>query len=445
MHRRAFLGSAAASFAFLPALPQVPYASLGAMGSSPQPQPAVGGLSPEVFAAWLADFRVRAAAAGLPPDFLTLELAGLAPDPTAVAQDARQPEFSKPVSAYLAVAVSDGQVSAGRAHRQAAWLDPVALRYGAPAGVLVAIWGMESAYGRLQGDHDIVRAFATLAAQGRRREWAEGQLLVTLKLIASGGATRDQLKGSWAGAMGQTQFTPEDYVRYAVDADGDGVRDIWRSAPDALGSSANFLKVKAGWRLGEGWQREVTTPAGFDYALVEAPARPWADWAALGVRTADGEVLRPADRQAPAQLLMPMGWRGPAILVFPNHFAIRAYNNSVSYALAVGLLAQEVDGGSGLLRPWPEDRPTTEADRRAAQLALSRAGFDPGAIDGVLGSGVRRAARSWQQARGLPADGYLSYDLIQRLKSEAGPVPSFAPAPSALPSAPGLSGGGAPL
>lgn len=439
MDRRAFLG-ATASFAFMPALPQVSYTSLGPMGSGPQP--VAGGLSPQVFAAWLADFQVRAAATGLPPDFLKLELAGLSPDPTAVAQDARQPEFSKPISAYLAAAVSDGQVSAGRAHRQAPWLDAVASRYGAPAAVLVAIWGMESAYGRLQGDHDIVRAFATLAAQGRRRQWAEGQLLATLKLIADGGATRDQLVGSWAGAMGQTQFTPEDYVRYAVDADGDGVRDIWRSAPDALGSSANFLRVKAGWRLGEGWQREVRAPAGFDYAQVEAPARPWADWAALGVRTADGLPLRAADKAAPAQLIMPMGWRGPAILVFPNHFAIRAYNNSVSYALAVGLLAQAVDGGGGLLRPWPEDRATSVDDRRAAQLALSRAGFDPGPVDGVLGAGVRRAARGWQQARGLPADGYLSYDLIQRLKSEAGPTPSF---PPGAPSSPGLSGQASPL
>ncbi len=415
MHRRTFF-SLAAGGAFLPTLAQVPYTSLGALGGGA----AAPGLTPAAFAAWLADFEARAAAAGLPADFLRLELAGLSPDPTALAQDARQPEFAKPISAYLAASVSEGQVSSGRAHRQAAWLDPVAGRFGAPAEILVAIWGMESGYGRVQGDHDVVRAFATLAAQGRRRAWAEGQLLVTLRLIASGGATRDQLRGSWAGAMGQTQFTPEDYVRYAVDADGDGARDIWRSAPDALGSSANFLREKAGWRLGEGWQREVRAPAqGFDYALVEAPARPWAEWRAAGLVTADGASLRPADAAAPAQLLMPMGWRGPAILVFPNHFAIRAYNNSVSYALAVGLLAQRIAGGPGLLTPWPDDRPTSLDDRRDAQLALQRLGYDPGPIDGVLGAGVRRAARRWQAARGLPADGYLSWELIQRLRAEA--------------------------
>ena len=444
MHRRAFL-STAGSFALLPALPQVPYTSLGGLSSPP------GGLSAEAFAAWLTGFRARAEGAGLPADFLALELAGLTPDPAVVAQDTRQPEFSKPISAYMASAVSDGRVATGRAKRQAAsaWLDPVALRYGAPAQVLVAIWGMESGYGRTLGDHDVVRAFATLAAQGRRRAWAEGQLLVTLKLIATGGATRDQLRGSWAGAMGQTQFTPEDYVRYAVDADGDGVRDIWDSAPDALGSAANFLNVKAHWAMGQGWQREVRAPvSGFDYALVEAPARPWAQWAALGLRTADGAPVAPADLDAPAQLLMPMGWRGPAILAFPNHFAIRAYNNSVSYALAVGLLAQEIAGGGGLIQPWPEDRATSAADRTAAQLALQRAGFDPGPIDGVIGAGVRRAARGWQQARGLPADGYLSWELIQQLKAEgaAGGAPS-PPAPSS-PAAPveaGLSAGAAPL
>ena len=430
MHRRAFLGTAA-SFAVLPALPQTPYASLGALS------PAPGGQSGQAFAAWLEGFRARAAAAGLPPDFLALELAGLSPDPAVVTLDTRQPEFSKPISAYLAASVSEGQVSTGRAKRQAAspWLDRVALRFGAPAEVLVAIWGMESGYGRVLGDHDVVRAFATLAAQGRRREWAEGQLVTTLRLISSGAATRQQLRGSWAGAMGQTQFTPEDYVRYAVDADGDGVRDIWRSAPDALGSSANFLSRKANWRLGEGWQREVRVAPGFDYALVEAPARPWAEWAAAGVRTADGGALRPADQAAPAQLIMPMGWRGPGFLVFPNHFAIRAYNNSVSYALAVGLLADRVAGGGPLLQPWPDDRPTSLADRQAAQISLQRAGFDPGAIDGVLGAGVRRAARQWQQARGLPADGYLSYDLIQRLKAEAAagaapPAGLSGPAPS---------------
>ncbi len=429
MDRRAFLGTAA-SFAFLPALPQVPYTSLGAMG----PEGAVS-LTGAAFTQWLVDFRARAAAAGLPPDFLALELAGLAPDPTVVANDSRQPEFSKPVSAYLAASLAEGRVSAGREHRQVAWLDPVAQRFGAPSAILVAIWGMESGYGQVMGDHDVVRAFATLAAQGRRRAWAESQLITTLKLIASGDNTREQLTGSWAGAMGQTQFTPEDYVRYAVDADGDGRRDIWRSAPDALGSAANFLKVKAGWRLGEGWQREVTAPKGFDYMLVEAPARPWADWASAGLRTADGLPLRPADVAAPAQLLMPMGWRGPAILVFPNHFAIRAYNNSVSYALAVGLLAQRIEGGPGLLAPWPDDKPTSLDDRRAAQLALARLGYDPGAIDGVLGAGVRRAARQWQQSRGLPTDGYLSWELLQRLRAEA----------AGAPAAPALSGAGSPL
>ncbi|MBE7218945.1 MAG: lytic murein transglycosylase, partial [Caulobacteraceae bacterium] len=417
--------------AFVPALPQVPYSSLGSMG----PEGATT-LTDAAFTQWLADFRARAAAQGLPDDFLALELAGLRPDPTVVANDSHQAEFSKPISAYLATAVAEGQVSAGRAHRQAAWLDPVALRFGAPAEVLVAIWSMESGYGRVLGDHDVVRAFATLAAQGRRRAWAEGQLVTTLKLIASGSNTREQLTGSWAGAMGQTQFTPEDYVKYAVDADGDGQRDIWGSAPDALGSAANFLKTKAGWRLGEGWQREVIAPSGFDYTLVEAPARPWSDWSAAGLRTADGLPLRPADQAAPAQLLMPMGWRGPAVLVFPNHFSIRAYNNSVSYALAVGLLAQRIGGSPGFLRPWPDDRPTSLDDRRAAQLALARLGYDPGAIDGVLGAGVRRAARQWQASRGLPADGYLSYDLIQRLKAEA--------SSAAIP-APGLSGAAAPL
>lgn len=436
MHRRAFLSTALGS-AVVPALPQVPYTSLGALPGGARVGEA--GVTAADFQAWLAGFRAKATAQGLPADFLALELAGLSPAPEVVAADAHQPEFSKPISDYLASAVSAGQVSGGRAKRNStsAWLDPSAVRYGVAAEVLVAIWGMESAYGRVQGDHDVVRAFATLAAQGRRRDWAESQLVSTLKLIAAGTATREELRGSWAGAMGQTQFTPQDYAAYGADGDGDGHVDIWNSAPDALASSANFLRRKAAWRTGQGWAREVAVPrAGFDYALADADAKPWAHWRALGVVTADGGALRPADQAEPARLLLPMGRLGPGFLAWPNHYAIRAYNNSVSYALAVGLLADRVGGGGPLVQPWPADRPTTQADRAAAQGALLKAGFDPGTIDGVLGAGARRAARGWQQARGLPADGWLSYDLVQRLKAEGASSPGLPRGPAAPP-APG--------
>jgi lytic murein transglycosylase len=305
----------------------------------------------------------------------------------------------------------------------------VVTTYGVPAEILIAIWAMESNFGKFQGGYDVIRSLATLAAEGRRKDWAEGQLFAALRILFTGAATRTQLKGSWAGAMGQTQFTPSDYLAWAVDGDGDGRRDIWNSTPDALASSANFLAHKAAWRRAEPWTREVTLPAGFDYGLAEGPKQPVDAWSALGVRPATG-IYR-ADPSEVAQLLLPAGWTGPAFLAFPNHFAIRAYNNSMAYALAVGLIASGVAGEPGVVHPWPKEPPLTLADRIAAQEALTRLGFDVGVPDGVLGLKTRQAARAWQKTRGLPADGYLNLFLIQRLKADGGvTTPTSAPAPT---------------
>ncbi len=218
--------------------------------------------------------------------------------------------------------------------------------------------------------------------------------------------------------MGHTQFIPSTFLSTAVDQDGDGRRDIWGSRADALASAANLL-AKAGWVRGQTWAREVTAPAGFDFSLTEGPRETPAWWAAKGVKRADGLPWSPADAEGKAQLVAPAGANGPLFLLFPNHFALRQYNNSLSYALGVGLLADRFGGLGPTVRPWPQELPLSLVDRLTAQRALAALGFDPGQPDGVVGMGTRKALREWQKARGLTADGYLSTDMVRRLREEA--------------------------
>ena len=387
-------------------------------------EPTSAGTPPndEAFAAWRESFIAKAVAKGIPEGRVRAELTGITPDPNVIAKDHRQPELTKPISNYLSTSTSAANISRGQAALAArgAALNPIVDATGVPGEVLVAIWGMESAFGAVQGSDDVVRSLATLAFDGRRRDWAEGELIAAFRILERGEARRDQLRGSWAGAMGQTQFMPSDYLAFAVDGDGDGRRDIWGSAVDALASSANFLSHKAAWRREGAIQVEVVVPkSGFDYAITEAGQKSIGEWRRLGLTAPHGfpDVSVHGDA---ASLILPMGWRGPGFLAYPNHTAIKAYNNSTAYALGVGLLAGRIGGAPPIAQPWPEDKPLTLDDRMGAQQALLRLGFDPGGADGVIGTGTRRAARAWQQARGLPADGYLSWELIQQLKAEAG-------------------------
>jgi lytic murein transglycosylase len=372
-----------------------------------------------IFDAWASEFQGRALAAGIAPGVLSRELAGLTPDPRVAGLDSRQPEFSKPVGDYLkGVVTSDRIVIGQRRQADTPQIAAIEERFGVPRQILLGVWAMESGFGAIQGDLDTVRSLATLAAQGRRRPWAEGELIATLKIIQSGEFPRSRLRGSWAGAMGQTQFIPTTFLSTAVDQDGDGKRDIWGSAPDALASAANLL-AKAGWVRGQGWAREVTVPPGFDFSLTEGPRETPAWWNARGVRPADGRPWSANDALAEAQLAAPAGANGPMFLLLPNHFAIRKYNNSVAYALGVGLLADRMAGGAPLVKPWPQETPLSLVDRMTAQRALTALGFDPGGADGVVGMGTRKALREWQKARGLVADGYLSADMVRRLRAEA--------------------------
>ncbi|WGM37159.1 lytic murein transglycosylase [Caulobacter sp. NIBR1757] len=420
MDRRAFLLLTLAGCAD----PQLEPTLTQVAGTSPGPAPPPAGPAPVVsgdpnFDAWLAQFKPKAVLAGVPQEVVDRETAGLTPDTGVVASDGRQPEFSKPVGDYVKGTVSDVRISQGRQFRdQLPYLPGIEQAFRVPREIVLAVWAMESAFGKVQGDKDIVRCLATLAADGRRRGWAESELISALKIIATGEQTRARLKGSWAGAMGQTQFLPGVYLSTAIDGDRDGHRDIWGSTHDALASTANYM-AKAGWKPGESWSREVLLPTGFDYSLTEGAREALPVWTGRGVKRADGLPWSAADQASSASLILPSGYTGPAFLIFPNHAAIMKYNNSTAYALGVGLLALRFGGEGPLVTPWPAETPLSRTDRVLAQESLVKLGYDTGGVDGAIGPKTRVAIRAWQQANRIPADGYLTSPMIQSMAMQA--------------------------
>lgn len=341
------------------------------------------------------------------------ELTGLSPDPTVIRLDGNQPEFSRPAGAYVQNAVTPARIAQAKQRAdRVPWA--VVQRFGVPTEILLAIWAQESAFGQVQGDFDVIRSLATLAYDGRRRDWAEGQLKNALDIVIDGRRSRPGLKGSWAGAMGQTQFMPDNYLRLGIDQDGDGFVDIWGSDADALASAANLLD-QAGWKRGQTWGYEVLLPDNFDYGLAEGPRHDWAFWRARGVRLAHGGEPTEVEQLEGATILLPQGARGPAFLALPNHYVIRRYNNSVSYALAIGLTADGIQGKPGLTRTWPDDAPLSREQRIGTQRALTSMGYDTQGIDGIIGANTRAALRRWQIDTGRLADGYLTAELADEL------------------------------
>ena len=370
------------------------------------------------FSAWRAGFARQALAAGIRPDTVRNVLGQAQWLPRVVELDRAQPEFTRPPWAYLDSAASPQRIANGQAQRaehQAA-LDAAAARYGVPAPVLTAIWGLESNYGQNFGSFRTVDALATLAHEGRRRAWAQGELLAALRIVDQDHIGADRMVGSWAGAMGHTQFMPTVFLAYAVDADGDGQRDIWGSIPDVAASTAHFL-ARSGWRSGEPWGAEVRLPAGFDYTRAELSVRQGAaQWAAEGVKAVEGQTL---PTLAEASILAPAGARGPAFLVGPNFRTLLRYNNAVNYALGVALLAQQIDGGPGVVAAWPRDlQPLSREQVHTLQTALNERGFDTGKPDGVAGPATRAGLRRYQQSVGVVADGYPTLELLERLTAQ---------------------------
>lgn len=358
-----------------------------------------------------------AQARGVSRQAFDASLAGYNPIPQVMELTKAQPEFTQTVQQYLDKRVTAAQAQKGRAMRGewAQTLAGTASRYGVQPEIVLAIWGMETNFGGFMGGNNTIYALATLAQNGYRADFFRNELLTALRIVSDGHVAPRNMTGSWAGAMGHTQFMPSSFMRYAVDYNGDGRKDIWNSVPDALGSTANYLK-SFGWRPGETWGYEVKLPAGFDVEAARAMDKAsLARWQQLGVGRVGGKAFpRPGDT---ARLYLPAGASGPAFLLLPNFDVIKRYNNSDSYALAVGHLADRILGGGGFATPWPAgDYALNKTQRAELQTLLNRAGFDVGTADGVVGPKTRSAVLAYQKARGISADGYVSGLLLERLK-----------------------------
>jgi len=372
------------------------------------------------FDAFLAEARVTARAEGITDATFDAATAGIAPIPAIAAMNANQPEFSKPVWSYLDSAVSARRIK--DAQFMLAQYGDVLARIeassGVPKEILVAVWGMETDYGSEKGGFNLFAALATLAYDGPRADYAKPEFFAALRLYQEQHYPLSEMVASWAGAFGQTQFTPTTFFKYATDGDGDGRIDLWQSAPDALASAAQLLSSQ-GWKTGQPWGYEVRLPGSFPYELADTDTlKPIAEWRALGVVTAAGDAL--PDAADNAGILLPAGARGPAFLVLPNFSMILKYNNAVAYALAVGMLADRMAGAPPVWHAWPRDeRPLSRAERIQFQTDLAKLGFDPGAPDGVLGRRTRAALRQYQKNHGLAVDGFPTAALLALLDEAA--------------------------
>lgn len=370
------------------------------------------------FASCLAKLRGEAAAKGVRGDTFDTHTAALAPDMAVIGFLDAQPEFVTPIWDYLAALVDEERVADGRA-MQAQWqevLAEVERRYGVDAETVVAVWGVESNYGRNFGSRPLLTSLSTLSCFGRRQAFFRGEFFTTLKILQEGHVAPERLTGSWAGAFGHTQFMSSTFMRLAVDFDGDGRRDLIDSVPDALASTANFLK-RAGWRSALPWGFEVRLPRGMDTSDAgRRNKQPMADWAARGVRRADGSAL-PAGG-APAGLMLPAGREGPAFLVTRNFDALYSYNAAESYGLAIAHLSDRLRGGAPFATAWPTDDPgLSRAERRELQQLLIARGHDIGEADGMIGARTREALQREQAALGLPADGRAGRRALQALRA----------------------------
>ncbi len=372
------------------------------------------------FSNWVRGFRARARAKGIRSDVFDRAFQGVSVNQQVIKLDRRQAEFTKTIWQYLDTAVSDKRIKNGRSMRKE-WqktLNGIEKRYGVDQRVVLSIWGMETAYGSFMGGLDVIEALATLAYEGRRRSWAEGQLIAALSIIQSGDVSPAQMSGSWAGAMGHTQFIPTSYIAYAQDYYGDGKRDVWnpRNPTDALASTANYLR-KSGWVKGAPWGIEVTLPSGFNYNATgtsKKSRRPVSQWNAKGVRTIDGKRL---PDYGSAAIYLPAGARGPAFAVYKNFYVIKRYNNANSYAMGVGHLGDRIYGGRDFVKAWPRgERKLLKAERRDLQRRLTARGFDTGGADGIIGPNSERAIKAFQRSVGMVPDGYPSSAVLDRLK-----------------------------
>jgi lytic murein transglycosylase len=372
---------------------------------------------PNEFGQFLESVWPNAQAAGVSRATFDTALSGLTPDPAILTKTTKQPEFTITVAQYLTQSVTAKRAAQGRdvAADLSGPLEKLQARSGVPWEILVAIWGIESNYGSSGGKSDILRVLATLAFKQHRGSLFLDEFVAALVMLEKGYATRAHLVGSWAGAMGQPQFMPSSYLKYAVNYEGSPGGDIWSSRTDALASIANFLQ-KSGWVSGLPWGVEVVIPDSFDFASLRDS---FANWQAQGFRTASG---KPLPTSGNATLFMPAGAKGPAWLLTDNFAVIKQYNTSDAYAMAIGVLAQRIANEGDIRKSWPKNlKPLSLADGKAAQQALTKLGLYKGNADGRLGPATREAVHAYQIKAGIqPADGFATPALVQRLRSEAG-------------------------
>ncbi len=369
------------------------------------------------FDQWIDGFRTRAQAEGISAPVLNAAFSGVLYNTDVIARDRNQSEFTRTIWEYLDRAASNERVLTGREalRANAELLGRIEERYDVPAEIVAAIWGMESAYGTFRGTENTVEALATLSFDGRRGAFFETQLIAALRILDNGDVSARGMTGSWAGAMGHTQFIPTSYQAHAVDFDADGRRDIWSDDPtDALASTAAYL-ADAGWVKGQPWGVEVRLPDGFDMELTgHGVKRTPADWAALGVRNVYGE---PVPDHGTASVILPGGMRGAAFMVFKNFRVLARYNAADAYVIGVGHLADRIRGGPQVQADWPRDlRALRLAELSEMQERLTAAGFDTKGVDGRIGPNSIAAIRAFQRAKGLVPDGYASTDVLDRLR-----------------------------
>jgi lytic murein transglycosylase len=352
-----------------------------------------------------------ASARGIKRKTFDSALAGFTADPRVSALTGRQAEYGLPAGTYINRAISPARIEGGT-NRIAEWsqsLDKIEKQYGVDRAIIVALWGMETSFGANTGGFDVIRSLATLALIGYRPEYFTGELLTAMQILQEGHIARDKMQGSWAGAMGQPQFMPSSFMRYAVDVTGDGHKDIWTSVPDTLASIANYMK-SSGWKAGLDWHYEVLVPAPFDYRRSRGG---FSEWTTLGVKRADGEPL-PAEGDA--ILFFPSGAAGPAFLVTRNFQTIKRYNNSDVYALAVGHLAHRFRGRGAIRTAWPaDDRQLTRTERIMLQKRLKELGHPVKDVDGRIDFDLRDAIRLEQAKNGMVPDGHPTMELLQKI------------------------------
>ena len=402
--------------------------TLALLGSPQADAPTPPAHDPVAFDRCLDRLQRQAESAGVAESLFDLHVRPVVPDTSVLRLLDAQPEFTTPIWDYLAGLVDDERVADGKAMlaQHAETLARVEAEYGVDPATVVAVWGVESDFGRVSGGRPLLQSLTTLSCMGRRQDFFRGELIATLRIIQAGDVPADKLVGSWAGAFGHTQFMPSTYQRIAVDFDGDGRRDLVDSVADALASTAHYLD-RSGWRSGEPWGYEVRLPPGIDLPVSgRTERRPLSYWAGRGITRVDGTAIAPDSTRS--ALLLPAGRAGPAFIVFKNFDAIYSYNAAESYALAIAHLSDRLRGQGGFVRAWPTDDPgLSRRERRELQQLLLDRGHEIGEVDGIIGSSSRAAIQVEQRRLGLDVDGRASHKLLRALQPPAASTP---PSPS---------------